>query len=238
MTWQILDESTLTEPNDAAAQFARDEALTEAVGRGEMPPTLRLWRCARAVALGHRDARLPLSAAAQAALRTAGWSVAVRYSGGALVPLDAGVLNATLIYPDGGLDIAAGFDRMHRLIGRALAPLGLVITPGEVAGSYCPGGSDLAVGGRKFCGVSQRRKRLATGVHAFVLVTGSGAERAVLARDYYTRAAGDDPNAAYPRVRPGVMASLAELTGRPLQVPEIAAWLAGSLGQPDCAGRL
>lgn len=232
MTWQVLDELTPPYAGDVADQFARDEDLTGAVGRGEQPPTLRLWRCARAVALGHRDARLPGAAPAIADLRADGWSVAVRFSGGALVPLDAGVLNATLIYPDGGLEIQAGFARMHRLIRMALVPLGLDVAAGEVAGGYCPGESDLSVGGRKFCGVSQRRKRLATGVHAFLLVAGSGAERGAVAAQFYARAAaGLPPGPAYPQVCPGVMASLSELAGRPLSVPEVGAWLAGAVAR-------
>lgn len=230
MAWQVLDETARPYGGDVTDQFDRDEALTAAAGRGEQPPTLRLWRCARAVALGYRDARLPAADAAAAALRTQGWAVAVRRSGGALVPLDAGVLNATLIYPGGGLDIAGGFARMHQLVRSALAPLGLVVAKGEVPGGYCPGDSDLAVGGRKFCGVSQRRKRLATGVHAFLLVEGTGAARAALAAGYYARAAGGlAPDGAYPLVRPEVMASLSELAGRPLAVPEVAAWLTAAV---------
>lgn len=225
MEWRVLDEVAPARSGDLRAELARDEALTEAVGRGEAPPTLRLWRCTRAVALGHRDARLPGAGAAMAALAAEGWTVAVRPSGGALVPLDAGVLNASLIYPDGGLDIAGGFARMHGLILRALAPLGLPVARGEVPGGYCPGDSDLSVGGRKFCGVSQRRKRLATGVHAFLLVEGAGAERGRLAAAFYARAAAGAP---CPVVRPEAMASLSELSGRPLTVAAVAAWLAAA----------
>lgn len=219
MDWLVQNELAAPWAGDVAVQFERDEQLTEAVGKGQLPPLLRLWRCHRAVALGRRDAALPGAAAAIARLQAQGWSAAVRLSGGALVPMDPGVLLVSMIYPDTTINLQAGFDRMHRLLQRALAPLGLLIAHGEVAGGYCPGDSDLSAGGRKFCGVSQRRKIGATGVHAFVLVEGAGRERGELAASFYaTAATGAPPGTRFPSVRPEVMASLGELTGRPLSV--------------------
>ena len=211
--WRLLDEAGAVAAGDVAEQLAADLALLAAVGQGGALPTLRLWRHRRALVLGYRDTRLPGWQTAAEARRQAGWSLAVRASGGAAVPLDAGVLNLALVYPTAEFSVDQGFAAMHALIGTLCARIGLKAAPGLVTGGYCPGESDLAIDGRKFAGVSQRRQKWATLVHAFLLVEGSGAARARRAAAFYQQAAGGAPPTAYPQVRPEAMAALRQLRG-------------------------
>lgn len=230
--WQVIDESLRADGGDVARQFETDRRLAEAVGRGELPPTLRLWRHRAAFVLGPRDARLPRAAAARAWLQGLGLSAAVRPSGGWAVPLGEGVLNLSLLLPverEGGgwaYRIERGFETMHDLLRRALEPLGFRIERGEIPGGYCPGESDVGVRGRKVGGVAQRLAGPAVAVQAFLLVEGRGSDLARLAAEFYHRATGGDPAAAgAPVVRETAMASLSELAGagRPVRIADVAA---------------
>lgn len=211
--WRLLDDAGTADGGDVAAQLDADLALIDAVGRGEAPPSLRLWRHRKALVSGYRDTRLPGWQAAAAQWRQAGYSVAVRASGGAAVPLDAGVLNLALVYPTAEFGIEAGFAAAHALVAAVGAGLGLSAQVGLVPGGYCPGESDLAVAGRKFAGVSQRRTRLATLVHVFIVVSGRGEHRARRAAQFYAVAGVGAPASAFPDVAPGSTASLTELRG-------------------------
>lgn len=174
---------------DVLAPFALEEF--ECIRTGEDGvPAVHLWRHERAVVLGLRDRKLPAAEEAIAWLERQGYSVGVRHSGGAAVPLDEGVLNVTLILPKeaGRFGLREEFRLMADVIGSAVRACGLELRAGEVAGSYCPGEFDLSVEGRKFCGIAQRRLVRSVAVQAFVNVTGSGAARASLIRGYYERA--------------------------------------------------
>ncbi|MFC0212520.1 lipoate--protein ligase family protein [Paenibacillus chartarius] len=193
--------------------FARDELLCRHTGlTGEA--VLHLWRHPRAFVMGLRDGRLPGAAAASGWLRDLGYAAAVRNSGGAAVPLDLGVLNVSLVLPkaEGKLGFREDFQTMVKLLQGSFAELTGAVVAGEIAGSYCPGEFDLAIGGRKFCGIAQRRHANAMVVQAFIVVEGIGMERAALARAFYEKAAANAA-ADYPHVRPETMGSLSELTG-------------------------
>jgi len=229
---RILDRTSETSDGDAARPFALDELLGRATGDGG-PPVCHLWRHPRAFVLGTKDARLPGAAEAVRWLESRGYSALARNSGGAAVPLDAGVVNVSLVLPipDGTRqDYRADFARMYALIRAAAARFGVDVRRGEVAGSYCPGDYDLSVGGLKFCGIAQRRLLRAMIIQAFVLVEGSGAERASLVRAFYDRAAVGAEPGAYPIVRPEVMTSLAERGAAGLSTAEaFAAAIVGVL---------
>lgn len=216
--WQVVDESATSDGGDIARQFETDRRLAERVGRGEAPPTLRLWRHRGAFVLGPRDARLPYADAARAWLQQTGRSTAVRPSGGWAVPLDAGVLNLSMLLPvdrEGAgwaYRIERGFQAMHALVRRAVEPLGFPVEQGEVPGGYCPGESDIGLHGRKVGGVAQRLAGSAVAVQAFLVVEGRGSDLARLAAEFYDRATGGNPtNVGAPVVREGAMASLSEL---------------------------
>ncbi|MFC4599884.1 lipoate--protein ligase family protein [Cohnella hongkongensis] len=210
---RILDRTAeLDGGQDVARSFAIDELLGRGVGGGA-DPVCHLWRHPRAFVIGARDSRLPGAPEAARRLRRMGYSVLVRHSGGAAVPLDAGVANVSLVLP---IDVSRtqnysdDFEKMARTIGRALSFYGVRIDKGEIAGSYCPGDYDLSVDGLKFCGIAQRRQLKAMIVQAFVVVEGSGAERAELVKAFYDEAAAGAGPEDYPAVRPDTMTSLNE----------------------------
>jgi len=196
LTWpahvRLLDRfSGQAGSTDVAHSFALDELLCRRVGAGE-EPLVHLWRHPRAFVMGLRDRRLPHAAEAMAWLRGLGYDVLVRNSGGAAVPLDPGVVNVSLILsnPEKSLAFRRDFRYMVELIKGALASSGQAVEAGEIDGAYCPGDYDLSIGGRKFCGIAQRRQTKAFVVQGFVVAEGSGSQRAALVREFYERAAG------------------------------------------------
>lgn len=201
--------------DDPLHPFALDELLCRRTGEGG-PPICHLWRHSRAFILGQRDSRLPHAAEALRALEAQHYRTAIRSSGGAAVPLDEGVVNVSLILPIAGSGAGArfnrDFERMYRLIAEALAPTGASVDKGEIEGAYCPGDYDLSIGGRKFCGIAQRRQAKALIIQAFVVAEGSGRERAAIVRAFYDQAAGSDSVVSYPCVVPDSTASLEDLT--------------------------
>ncbi|WP_127464608.1 lipoate--protein ligase family protein, partial [Paenibacillus pasadenensis] len=207
-----LDAEAAADPLEA---FALDELLCRRAGEtGEA--FCHMWRHPNAFVLGQRDSRLPHAAEASRWLESQGWQVVVRHSGGAAVPLDAGVVNLSLIFPkSGGADarFRQDFERMYAFVREALAFAGVAVDKGEIAGAYCPGDYDLSIAGRKFCGIAQRRQLRAACVQAFVVAGGAGADRTRLVRAFYERAAPGAEPSAYPQVADGSTASLEELAG-------------------------
>lgn len=212
---------------DVLSPLAWEELACRQVGKGAAP-ILHLWRHPAALVIGHRDRRLPYAPQAMERVRSAGISVCVRPSGGAAVMLDRGVLNLSLILPNPlhAISLHEDFRLMAGLIAEALAPWSAEAQTGEIIGSFCPGDYDVSVRGRKFCGIAQRRQAKAYIITAFVMVEGSGTERAQAVQQFYTAAAGDTPASGqqpdYPRVNPATMGSLAELAG----VPSVEAYTA------------
>ncbi|MFF2019051.1 biotin/lipoate A/B protein ligase family protein [Paenibacillus sp. NPDC058177] len=204
---------------DLLLPFAFEEMLCRDVGAGLILPSLHLWTHPGGVALGLRDSKLPGAARTMDKLESRGIRTAVRHSGGAAVPLDAGIVNVSLILPKshGKQDFHDDFRLLAAIITEAVAvshpEAATQIVAKEVVGSYCPGDFDLSIGGRKFCGIAQRRQSQAYFVHAFVVVSGSGQERGELIRSFYEDAAAGEHGLSYPQVRPETIAGLGELGG-------------------------
>jgi octanoyl-[GcvH]:protein N-octanoyltransferase len=211
-TFRVFDHSVSPLTSDALLPFAFEELLCRAIGDGEQA-SIHFWRHSHACILGMRDRQLPYAQEGIAALQARGYQVAVRHSGGAAVPLDQGVLNFSIVLPMrvGQLSFQEDFERMAQVIMQAASSFaGLpAVDVGEVEGSYCPGGFDLSVGGRKFAGISQRRQTKAHIVHAFILISGDAIARAQAVREYYGLAS-KDTFMDYPKVDPKTMVSLAE----------------------------
>lgn len=211
----LLDRTHDLSHQDVLYHFALDELLCRQTGEGG-PAICHLWRHPRAFVMGVRDSRLPQATQGEAKLRSLGYDTAVRHSGGAAVPLDAGVVNLSLVLPFSSAgpapDFHQDFEIMVELIREALHSTGQTVDTGEISGAFCPGTFDLSIGGLKFCGIAQRRQRKAFIIQAFIIAEGSGSERARLVRSFYDIAAtGADP-AQYPLVETGSTASLQELT--------------------------
>lgn len=215
--WRVLDVSGKALDGEIVVPFAVEELECDRVAAGA-PPLLHMWRHGKALVLGLRDRRLPRAAEAMESFRKEGYSVMVRNSGGAAVPLDGGVLNVTMVVPakPGAVGIRQEFAAMAEWVRRAVARLepGLRIEIGEVAGAYCPGDYDLSVNGRKFCGIAQRRKLGAYAVQAFIVAEGNGEERAKRAASFYEMAAGNEAGGAALSVLPESTRSLRQWSDR------------------------
>ncbi|MEB3101897.1 lipoate--protein ligase family protein [Ferviditalea candida] len=215
----IVDVAETCLTGDVLEPLAFDEWYCRRAGMGS-PPLIHFWRHKKAMVLGLRDRRLPQAADAVEHLRKQGCAVAVRNSGGAAVPLDEGVLNVSVILPGSaaGRNFRADFSLLAEWIEQALRLLAgdVRIQVGEVQGAYCPGDFDLSVGGRKFCGIAQRRQIDAFILQAFIVTDGQGAERAEQVRQFYRIASGGlppDERFPYPLIHPDRTASLREALG-------------------------
>lgn len=177
---------------EALLPFAYDEIQTRRTGDGD-DPVLHIWRHQRAFILGLRDWKLPYAERAVQWLESLGYKAAVRHSGGAAVPLDAGVLNISLIVPKmtKRINFHEEFEAFYLWMDDVFQSLGIQITKGEIAGSYCPGDYDLSIDGIKFCGIAQRRQTKASVIQAFLNVEGSGWDRASLVKQFYEIAVSD-----------------------------------------------
>ncbi|MCP3027525.1 lipoate--protein ligase family protein [Halobacillus sp. A5] len=207
----------------ALQSFAIDDALATSVGDHKSPTTARLWVHHDTIVLGIPDARLPYISEAIDYLKEEGYQVVVRNSGGLAVVLDEGVLNLSLIFPDAkNVNIHDGYDAMVEFIRHLFADLTSNIEAYEITQSYCPGTYDLSIGGKKFAGISQRRVKRGSAVQIYLDVTGSGAERAALLRNFYKVGLNGVPTRfQYPDIDPSVMASLNELLGADLTVEDV-----------------
>lgn len=224
----VQDTSLYSRSQDILHPFAWDELMCEIAGNGG-GPAVHIWQHPQAFVMGLRDRKLPYAEEAMQWLRELGYSVGVRNSGGAAVPLDTGVVNVSVVMPlseaQGQLHFHEDFKRMVRLIQASIRPWAANAESGEIEGSYCPGEYDVSIQGLKFCGIAQRRRLKAYIVSAFVVVEGKGDERAHLVREFYNRASGGltegQVNADHPLVEAGSMASLQELIG----VPDSSAYI-------------
>ncbi|SDN42161.1 octanoyl-[GcvH]:protein N-octanoyltransferase [Fictibacillus solisalsi] len=235
--WRIIDQSSLGPSFDALSSFAMDDTLCTTVGNGESSPTVRTWVHHQTIVLGIQDTRLPHLEDGVAALKSKGYRVIVRNSGGLAVVLDEGVLNISIVLPekDSSIEINKGYDTMVELIQKMLSPYNVSFEAREIVHSYCPGSYDLSVDGKKFAGISQRRIRNGAAVQIYLCVNGSGSERAEAIRKFYERGAqGETTKFTYPDIHPEVMASLSELTGQPLTVSDLMTRLLYVL-QEECS---
>ncbi|CAM5788736.1 lipoate--protein ligase family protein [Brevibacillus borstelensis] len=138
--------------------LSRDEALAAQMKRDGAAPILHLWVYDKALYLGRRDAKLPRLQDALRHFGQKGFGCVLRSSGGACVPLDAGVLNLACLLPDTTISIDAFFRFVTGLLAVGLRDYG-VIEFGEVTGSYCAGEYDFSIHGKKIGGMAQRRTR-------------------------------------------------------------------------------
>ncbi|KIH70343.1 lipoate--protein ligase family protein [Salinicoccus roseus] len=212
--WHYVPIETTPHPY---MSFAMDDVLQEIVSTDGVPK-FRAWVHHPYVILGLHDARLPHLTDGLSYLEEAGFDYIVRNSGGLGVVLDTGVLNVSLILPkSSAAQIDEGYDMMLELVREAFPDT--EIEAYEIEHSYCPGSYDLSIDGRKFAGISQRRIKQGVAVQIYLCITGSGAERAEIMRNFYEAAKkGKDTKFSYPDIHPGDMASLNELLGTELTV--------------------
>ncbi|MHC0036570.1 lipoate--protein ligase family protein [Pseudoneobacillus sp. C159] len=222
--WRIIDQSSLGPYFHALQSFGTDDALCESVGGGTAPSTARSWVHPKTIVLGIQDTKLPFLQKGLDYLEGQGYQYIVRNSGGLAVVLDEGVLNLTLIFREAErkIDIDSGYEAMWKCVKEMFADFPVTIEAREIVGSYCPGGYDLSIDGKKFAGISQRRLRNGVAVQIYLCVAGSGSERAALIRKFYQLAKGDEQTKFhYPEIDPQVMASLSELLAVEMTISDV-----------------
>lgn len=169
-TWRLL----MTPPARGAWNMAVDEALLEAVGRGESLPTLRLYAWTPAclslgIAQSYKDVDAPR-------LMANGWDVVRRATGGRAI-LHVDELTYSVTAPPGEPRVQGSVLESYRRLAGALAvalrALGLAVeiephappptTNGSAEkGPVCfevPSAYEIVVGGKKLVGSAQARKR-------------------------------------------------------------------------------
>lgn len=126
----------------------RDEALAASMQSESATPVIHLWVYDQALYLGRRDAKLPHLQQALHKFGQDGFGCVLRSSGGACVPLDAGVLNMACLLPDTSISIDSFFSFVAQLLDVGLRDYGR-LEFGEVTGSYCAGEYDFSIHGKK-----------------------------------------------------------------------------------------
>lgn len=153
-------------PAEPAADGRADEDLIpQAAALG---PVARVWDAPQGLVVPRTYAALPGFERACAVFADEGWPVSVRQSGGGVVPQGRGILNLSLAVPVVGrpLDHSEALYRLIcEIIQAALAPMGIEARTEAVAGSFCDGRFNLAVGmpARKIVGTAQVWRRVPHG---------------------------------------------------------------------------
>jgi octanoyl-[GcvH]:protein N-octanoyltransferase len=170
-------------PERPALDIAVSHALLMRVARGELEPTVRLYRPAPTLAFGRLDALRPGFAEAGAAARDAGFAPIVRLAGGHA----AAYHEQSLIYEEivAQHDVTAGLhDRFRdaaQLLAGVLAGLGVEAHVGEIPGEYCPGEYSINARGRtKLVGIGQRIIKGGSHIGGVIVVGDSARIRDVL----------------------------------------------------------
>lgn len=134
-------------------------ASTAATGRA----VAHLWQGAPGWVVPRSYLRAPRFEAARDEWAAAGRPLQLRSSGGGLVPQGPGIVNFSLIWRTAsamphGIEVIYG--GLCDGLAAALARLGLPCETGDVAGSFCDGRFNLAIGGRKIAGTAQWWRRI------------------------------------------------------------------------------
>lgn len=211
--WYFFDEATTSLHTSPIRSFAMDDTLCRIVANNPAYTIARSWVHEKTVVLGIQDYRLPSIDEGVNYLKERGYDVIVRNSGGLAVVLDDGIYNLSLVFPEEkGLTIDRGFELMVELVRKLLGVHGSLVVDGEIKESYCPGRYDLSIFGKKFAGISQRRVRGGIAIQIYIAVSGSGAMRAQLIKDFYELAKKNgEVRYEIPNIIPYKMASLEEL---------------------------
>lgn len=210
------------------AALAEEDCLLEDVAAGRRPATLRLWSMPEIVVCPS-SYRRRWERAEAARLENGGAppvpAPLFRTTGGGIVAIAPGVTFWTLAWasPRGAaLSIDAAYHRLAVMLRDSLAVAGVAADVVEVPDAMCRGRYDIAIGGRKVAGLSQRRiergphdaRVSALLVHAFIL------ENADIA-DLSARCNALADYIGVPGTRPDALLSLHDYLGKrvTLEVP-------------------
>lgn len=194
------------------APFALTDAFIKEAGETGQP-IIHFWQTKSLIILGMMDTKLPYLSDALPTFEQYGYPYIVRNSGGLAVVGDEGILNFSMIFPEGDqrLAIDDAYSRMHQVIQEAFASFNKPIEAYEIKDSYCPGDFDLSIDGRKIAGISQRRIRGGIAIMIYLSVSGDQHKRAQMIREFYARGLKEtDTKWTFPVVDPQVMTTLEE----------------------------
>jgi lipoate-protein ligase A len=163
--WRII----ISDPLPGAMNMAIDGAILSAVGRDEVPPTLRLYRWnPPCLSLGYSQ---PFSDLDQDQLRSRGWDVVRRPTGGRAI-LHTDELTYAVIGPKTDPRLKGGLMESYRRLSKALSEslkiLGLPVqvhsgkNPDSNNHPICfenPSDFEITVEGKKIIGSAQARKK-------------------------------------------------------------------------------
>lgn len=171
--WRLLK----TPPADGPWNMALDEAILEAVARGQAPPTLRLYTWEPpCLSLGYSQS---IQVVDEGRLQAKGWGIVRRPTGGGAI-LHTDELTYSVVGPmdeprlKGG--IPTSYRRLAEAISQALENLGLAVetqpheklqqdSQPEPVCFEVPSHYEITVGGKKLVGNAQARKREAVLQH-------------------------------------------------------------------------
>ena len=166
-SWRLLT----TPPSNGPWNMAVDEAILEAVGRGESPPTLRLFAWEPpCLSIGYAQS---IQVVDEEGVQINGWDIVRRSTGGGAI-LHTDELTYSVIGPADEPrlkgDIIASYQRLSKAILNALKNLGLPAesqpiekpTPDIALDPVCfeaPSHYEITVLGKKLVGSAQARKK-------------------------------------------------------------------------------
>jgi lipoate-protein ligase A len=173
-TWRLIK----TAPKDGPWNMAVDEAIMESIGRGDVPPTLRLYAWdPPCLSIGYAQ---PGADVDQKRLRSHNWQVVRRLTGGRAI-LHTDELTYAVIGPADEPRLAGGvlesYQRIAQALLQALRLLGLPAQAlpkpqnsprADQQEPICfqiPSNYEITVGGKKLIGSAQARKKAAVLQH-------------------------------------------------------------------------
>lgn len=177
--WRLILDQTM----DGAANMAIDEAILEAVGCGDAPPTLRLFRWQPAcLSLGFAQ---PAADADRARIAALGWTLVRRLTGGRAI-LHVDEITYSIALPIGHPllqgSIPESYRRLSRALLVALQQIGLDANADKRTermagknGPVCfevPSDYEITAGGKKLIGSAQVRRQAAGLQHGSLPLVG------------------------------------------------------------------
>src|SRR3954467_3879813 len=165
-------------PDDPALDVAVGHALLERAARGEIAPTLRVYRPGATCAFGRLAPLAGGFDAAVAAARAHGFAGILRQPGGHAAAYDAGALCLDHVQPEPEAipQLQARFEAAGELFATALRAVGVDARVGAIPGEYCPGQWTVSARGAvKLVGTAQRLARGASLLGGVALRRGGAA---------------------------------------------------------------
>ena len=163
--WNLL----ITGETDPIFNMAVEDAIASRVGKGVVPPTLRIWKDKSCFVIGRFGHRRFVEQIKR--VKREGFLVVERQSGGEAIYHDEGCVNLSVFVPrpyneQNWNRVEDAFKHLSAGLIRGLKYLGIPSMQSRVE-TFCPGPYDLAVNGKKIAGLSMARRK------NFVLLQGT-----------------------------------------------------------------